>query len=74
MDISHRIVIPTLLLFVLSNVDLGEGHNRCPQLWCGEDGPDIRFPFQLKDMKVVVAWRRMTEAGGHCLQWRIAAL
>ena len=49
MDISHRIVIPTLLLFVLSNVDLGEGHNRCPQLRCREDGAAIRFPFRLKD-------------------------
>ena len=48
MDISHRIVIQTLLLFVLFIVDPGEGHDGCPVLRCG-DGPDIRFPFRLKD-------------------------
>ena len=47
MDISLRIVIP-LLLFVLFIVDLGEGHNSCPGLQCG-NGPPIRFPFRLKD-------------------------
>ncbi|KAK9994738.1 hypothetical protein SO802_024441 [Lithocarpus litseifolius] len=47
MDISLRIVIPTLLLFVLFIVELGEGHNRC-----GEVGPDIRFPFRLKDRQL----------------------
>ena len=48
MDISLRIVIPTLLLFVLFIVDLGEGHNWCPEpKQCGDYGPDIRFPFQL---------------------------
>ena len=46
MDISLRIVIPTLLLFVLFIVDLGEGHNWCLER-CGDHGPDIRFPFQL---------------------------
>ena len=45
MDISPRIVIPTLLLFVLF---IGEGHNSCPGLQCG-NGPPIRFPFRLKD-------------------------
>ena len=45
MDISTRIVIPTLLLFVLF---IGEGHNSCPELQCG-NGPAIRFPFRLKD-------------------------
>ena len=49
MDISHRIVIPTFLLLVLFTVDLGESQNGCPELRCGEDGPDIRFPFRLKD-------------------------
>ena len=44
MEISHRMVIPTLLLFVLFIVDLVEGHNRC-----GHHGPEIRFPFRLKD-------------------------
>ena len=39
-------VIPTLLLFVLFIVDLGEGHNWCP-VRCGDHGPDIRFPFRL---------------------------
>ncbi|KAM4068777.1 hypothetical protein ACB094_12G038200 [Castanea mollissima] len=48
MDISLRIVIPSLLLFVLFIVDLGEGHNSCPELQCG-NGPPIRFPFRLKD-------------------------
>ncbi|KAM3681995.1 hypothetical protein ACJW31_12G039000 [Castanea mollissima] len=48
MDISVRIVIPTLLLFVLFIVDLGEGHNWCPEPeQCGDLAPDIRFPFQL---------------------------
>ncbi|KAK7848854.1 putative ring-h2 finger protein atl21a [Quercus suber] len=43
-----RIVIPTLLLFVLFIVDLGEGHNWCPEPErCGDHGPDIRFPFRL---------------------------
>nr|POF05603.1 rust resistance kinase lr10 [Quercus suber] len=46
MDISLRIVIPTLLLFVLFIVDLGEGHNWCP-IRCGDHGPDIRPPFRL---------------------------
>nr|XP_023916389.1 rust resistance kinase Lr10-like [Quercus suber] len=46
MDISLRMVIPTLLLFVLFIVDLGEGHNWCP-VRCGDHGPDIRFPFRL---------------------------
>ncbi|XP_050265766.1 rust resistance kinase Lr10-like isoform X4 [Quercus robur] len=46
MDISLRIVIPTLLLFVLFIVDLGEGHKWCPER-CGDHGPDIRFPFRL---------------------------
>ena len=41
-----RIVIPSLLLFVLFIVDLGEGHNWCP-VRCGDHGPDIRFPFRL---------------------------
>ena len=45
MDISLRIIIPTLLLFVLF---IGEGHNSCPGLQCG-NGPPIRFPFRLKD-------------------------
>ena len=45
MDISPRIVIPTLLLFVLF---IGEGHNGCLELQCGY-GPPIRFPFRLKD-------------------------
>nr|XP_023916372.1 putative RING-H2 finger protein ATL21A [Quercus suber] len=45
MDMSPRIVIPTLLLFVLF---IGEGHNGCPELQCG-NGPRIRFPFRLKD-------------------------
>ena len=67
MDISQGKVFSSLLLFLLFIVDLGEGHNRCPQLWCGEDGPSIQFPFQLKDKVVVVAWRRMPEAGGHRL-------
>ncbi|XP_065633345.1 putative RING-H2 finger protein ATL21A [Quercus suber] len=49
MDISLSIVIPTLLLFVLFIVDLGEGHNSCPELRCGDDGPPIRFPFRLRD-------------------------
>ena len=49
MDISLRIVIPSLLLFVLFIVDLGEGHNSCPESQCGDDGPLIRFPFRLKD-------------------------
>ena len=44
MEISNRMVIPTLLLFVLFIVDLVEGHNRC-----GHHGPEIRFPFRLKD-------------------------
>ena len=48
MDISLRIVIPSLLLFVLFIVDIGEGHNSCPGLQCG-NGPPIRFPFRLKD-------------------------
>ncbi|KAK7848910.1 hypothetical protein CFP56_004159 [Quercus suber] len=46
MDISLRIVIPTLVLFALFIVDLGEGHNWCPD-WCGDHGPDIRPPFRL---------------------------
>ncbi|KAK7827240.1 putative ring-h2 finger protein atl21a [Quercus suber] len=29
--------------------DLGERHNSCPELRCGDDGPPIRFPFRLKD-------------------------
>ncbi|KAF3947901.1 hypothetical protein ACB098_12G039500 [Castanea mollissima] len=45
MDMSPRMVIPTLLLFVLF---IGEGHNGCPELQCG-NGPRIRFPFRLKD-------------------------
>nr|POF22949.1 putative ring-h2 finger protein atl21a [Quercus suber] len=49
MDISLRIVIPSLLLFALFIVDLAEGQNGCPESRCGEDGPDIRFPFRLKD-------------------------
>ena len=50
MDISLRIVIPSsLLLFVHFLVDLGEGHNSCPELRCGHHGPGIRFPFRLKD-------------------------
>nr|XP_023916398.1 putative RING-H2 finger protein ATL21A [Quercus suber] len=48
MDISLRMVIPTLLLFVLFILDFGEGHNSCPKIQCG-DGPPIRFPFRLKD-------------------------
>ena len=48
MDISLRIVIPSLLLFVLFIVDIGEGHNSCTELQCG-NGPPIRFPFRLKD-------------------------
>ena len=46
MDISLRMVIPTLLLFVLFIVDLGEGHNWCP-VRCRDHGPDIRPPFRL---------------------------
>ena len=42
-------VIPTLLLFVLFIVDLGECHNRSSELRCGYHGPAIRFPFRLKD-------------------------
>ena len=50
MDISLRIVIPSLLLFVVFIVELGEGYNiRCPELRCRADGPAIRFPFRLKD-------------------------
>ncbi|KAK7848852.1 putative ring-h2 finger protein atl21a [Quercus suber] len=49
MEISHRMVIPTLLLFVLFIVDLGECHNRSSELRCGYHGPAIRFPFRLKD-------------------------
>nr|POF24576.1 ring-h2 finger protein atl22 [Quercus suber] len=49
MEISHRMVIPTLLLFVLVIVDLGECHNRSSELRCGYHGPAIRFPFRLKD-------------------------
>ncbi|KAF3965143.1 hypothetical protein CMV_010648 [Castanea mollissima] len=49
MDISLRIVIPSLLLFVVFIVDLGEGYNRCPESRCRADGPAIRFPFRLKD-------------------------
>ncbi|XP_023916371.1 RING-H2 finger protein ATL22 [Quercus suber] len=49
MDISLRIVIPSLLLFVLFIVDLGEGHNSCPELRCKADGPPIRFPFRLSN-------------------------
>ena len=49
MDISQGKVFSSLLLFLLFIVDLGEGHNRCPQLRCREDGPAIRFPFRLKD-------------------------
>ena len=48
MDISHRMVIPSLL-FVLFIIHLGEGHNSSPKIRCGEDGPVIQFPFQLKD-------------------------
>ena len=48
MDISHRMVIPSLL-FVLFIIDLGEGYYSCPELRCGHHGPPIRFPFQLKD-------------------------
>ncbi|KAK9994741.1 hypothetical protein SO802_024444 [Lithocarpus litseifolius] len=48
MDISLRIVIPSLLLFVLFIVDIGEGQYSCPELKCG-NGPPIRFPFRLKD-------------------------
>ncbi|XP_050247193.1 rust resistance kinase Lr10-like isoform X2 [Quercus robur] len=45
MDISQgNKVFSSFLLFVLFIVDLGEGHNRC-----GHHGPDIRFPFRLKD-------------------------
>ena len=46
MDMSPRIVIPTLLLFVLF---IGEGHSSSPEIRCGEDGPTIQFPFRLKD-------------------------
>ncbi|KAF3965140.1 hypothetical protein CMV_010645 [Castanea mollissima] len=49
MDISLGIVIPSLLLFVVFIVDLGEGYNRCPESRCRADGPAIRFPFRLKD-------------------------
>ena len=51
MDISLGMVIPSLLLLtVLFIVVLGEGQNGCADiLKCGEDGPDIRFPFRLKD-------------------------
>ena len=49
MDISQGKVFSSLLLFLLFIVDLGEGHNRCPQLRCREDGAAIRFPFRLKD-------------------------
>ncbi|KAL4594855.1 hypothetical protein ACB092_12G049100 [Castanea dentata] len=45
MDMSPRMVIPTLLLFVLF---VGEGHNGYPELQCG-NGPRIRFPFRLKN-------------------------
>ncbi|XP_050251054.1 rust resistance kinase Lr10-like [Quercus robur] len=48
MDISYRMVIPSLL-FVLFIVDLGEGHYSCPELRCGRHGPPIRFPFRLRD-------------------------
>ena len=43
--------IPSLLLFVLFIVHLGEGQsNGCSEeLRCGKDGPAIRFPFRLKD-------------------------
>ncbi|GMY20144.1 rust resistance kinase Lr10-like isoform X1 [Fagus crenata] len=43
--------IPSLLLFVLFIVHLGEGlSNGCSEeLRCGKDGPAIRFPFRLKD-------------------------
>ncbi|XP_023873267.1 rust resistance kinase Lr10 [Quercus suber] len=45
MDISQgNKVFSSFLLFMLFIVDLGEGHNRC-----GHHGPDIRFPFRLKD-------------------------
>ena len=46
MNMSPRIVIPTLLLFVLF---IGEGHSSSPEIRCGEDGPTIQFPFRLKD-------------------------
>ena len=50
MDISLGLVIPSLLLTVLFIVVLGESQNGCADiLKCGEDGPDIRFPFRLKD-------------------------
>ena len=51
MDISLRIVIPSLLLFVLFIVDIREGHNSCLGLQCG-NGPPIRFPFRLKDRQL----------------------
>ena len=49
MDISLRMVIPSLLLFVVFIVDLGEGYSRCLESRCREYGPAIRFPFRLKD-------------------------
>ena len=48
MDIPLRIVIPSLLLFVLFIVDIGEDHNSYPGLQCG-NGTPIRFHFRLKD-------------------------
>ncbi len=43
--------IPSLLLFVLFIVHLGEGQsNGCSEeLRCGKDGPAIQFPFRLKE-------------------------
>uniref|UniRef100_A0A2N9FWU1 Protein kinase domain-containing protein n=1 Tax=Fagus sylvatica TaxID=28930 RepID=A0A2N9FWU1_FAGSY len=49
MDISLGMVLPSLLLFVLFIVDLGEGQIGCPELRCSRDGPAIRFPFRLID-------------------------
>ena len=49
MDISLGMVLPSLLLFVLFIVVLGEGQNGCPELRCSHDGPAIRFPFRLID-------------------------
>ncbi|KAK7840630.1 rust resistance kinase lr10 [Quercus suber] len=44
MDISQGKVFSSFLLFLLFIVDLGEGHNRCPQLlllYCGYPGFDL---------------------------------
>ncbi|KAK7836076.1 putative ring-h2 finger protein atl21a [Quercus suber] len=40
---------PNLTVVCAFIVDLGEGHNSCPELRCGDDGPPIRFPFRLRD-------------------------